>query len=821
MVSFFRSSLLFVIVSLVLSGGILAWRANNEISRVDQLTAQGSPEPTRDESTATGYAQGQRWLIAPDQHKEAYALIAETQQMVATGEWRLREVAYDNSPAGRAVDRASPYRWTLAAVARTARVFSGDSPGLSIERTARWIEPALQGIFLIFLTLLTWRRFGAVSAGVIALGWSNLYPMAGNFVAGAPNDYGLTLGVVTTALFYFAGGMMRRPSDGPKTQQRGFQFSGFLGGLAVWITPGIALTLATALALGGIVLMWLDRTRFANNKTTATPQLPWRAWATTAAITILIGFLLEYAPAHLSEGLKRFDLIHPVHAIYWWGLGELLVGIYKWRTTSLPFRARLKQPVPLAGMLLALIALAGSILGLVMAHQFGRLWFDAALSKLAAHAGSVEAQNFGSWFSRHLSGPTLFVTLLPLMILGPALYLLLRNGPRDARRQAIVVLLGPVTISLGLGFAHLQWWNLVGATLLVLLALLLKTESKPNATSLMTVRLGFAAATLAILPGAISLARISAAPPHSAVAAAEASSLLERDIAYWLANRAGPGGATVLAPPNLTTSIFFHGGLRGIASPYPGNSAGFGAAVRIAGATSPDEALALVNQRKLTHIIMPSWDGFMDEYARLGATQVEHTLTTMLHQWLPPRWLKPVPFTLPVAAGLEEQFVVVYEVVDVQDNATALGRLGEYFIAMQQSGLARSVATTLEASFANDLGALVARANIAAYQKDLEKFIPLIEQITRQVADLEYVDLPWDRRVSLAVVLAQGKQIEAARLEAESCADEADEALLRSLSTDALYRWEILRDNLQLTYLEPELETLARNLLPPHLQQTL
>ncbi len=815
MVTFPRSTSLFVILALVIAGGALTWRANQEVRRVDRLTAQGSPSPTRDATSPTGYKQGQRWLIAPDAHKEAYALIAETQQMVATGEWRLREVAYDNSPTGRVVDRASPYRWTLAAVARVARLFTGDSPGLSIERTARWIEPLLQGVFLIILALVAWRRFGPWAAGILALGWANLYPLAGNFVAGAPNDYGLTLGLAVVSLLCFAGGTLRRIGDTPQTPLRYFQFAGLLGGLAVWITPGVPLSLATGLALGGITSIWLSR------KTPERPRLPWRAWATTAALTILAAFLLEYAPSHLSEGLKRFDLIHPLHALYWWGLGELLVSIHHWSTTAGSIGTRLKRPRQLIGFLIAGGALIGSIVGLVAGGEFGRLWFDAALSGLAAHVGSVEADSFGQWFSRYNSGPTLPITLLPLLVLAPAVYALIRRPADDEKRSQLVILFGPMVVGLGLAMIHLQWWNIVGVTLLVILGLLFATDPKPDAVGLITRRLAVAAALVAIFPGAISLARIASAPAKSAVAAAEASSLLERDIAYWLANRAGPTGATVLAPPNLTTSLFFHGGLRGIASPYPGNSAGFGAAVRIAGATSPDEALALVNQRKLTHIIMPSWDGFMDEFARLGATQVEHTLTAMMHQWLPPRWLKPVPYLLPVAPGLEDQVVVVYEVVDVQDNATALGRLGEYFIAMQQPGLAQSVATTLETSFANDLGALVTRANIAAFQRDLSKFLPLIERITKQVADLEYVDLPWDRRVSLAVVLAQGKQIDAARLEAESCADEADEELLRSLSSDALYRWEILRENLDLTYFEPGLDELARDLLPLHLRQTL
>lgn len=815
MVSPARSFPLFFILSLLIGSGCIAWRASNEIKRVDRLTAQGSPEPARDEASPTGYVNGQRWLIAGDEHREAYALIAETQKMRSEGPWRLREVDYDNAPIGRAVDRASPYRWVFAATAAVARGFTGDSPGLSVERTARWIEPFIQIIFLLGLGFIAWQRFGSTAAGVFALGWANLYPLAGNFIGGTPNDLGLSLGMAAATLLSFAGAQFPRPRDSAPSISRWLIISGICGGIGIWITPGIPLTLVTALALGGLV------TILTNRSPAKGPPVPWRTWGIAGAIATLIAFALEYAPSHLGTGAKRFDLIHPLHALYWWGCAETLHRVQQQARSGTAWKTLIKSPRQSAGLIVGLLAVVGSLIGFAIAGQLSRLWFDSSLSSLAAHPGAVEAASSFAWLGQHNSGPTLLATLLPLLMIGPTAFFLVKAVPTNARKSPLTLLLVPVVVCLFLSLLFLQWWAIFGISVLVVSAALLADEAKPSQIGSLAGKLALVAAAIAIFPGAISLARIASAPPKSTVAVAEASSLLERDIAYWLANRAGPEGATILAPPNLTTSLFFHGGLRGIASPYSGNSAGFGAAVRIAGATSPDEALALVNQRKLTHIIMPSWDGFMDEYARLGATQVDTTLTAMMHQWMPPRWLKPVPYTLPVAPGLEAQFVVVYEVVDVQDNATALGRLGEYFIAMQQRGLAQSVAKTLEESFANDLGALVTRANIAAYERDLGKFVPLIDQIDRQVADLEFVDLPWDRRVALAVVLAQGKKIDAARLEAEACADEADEALLRSLNSDTLYRWEILRDNLQLDYYDPKLDELARSILPLHLRETL
>jgi len=69
----------------------------------------------------------------------------------------------------------------------------------------------------------------------------------------------------------------------------------------------------------------------------------------------------------------------------------------------------------------------------------------------------------------------------------------------------------------------------------------------------------------------------------------------------------------------------------------------FAAAVRIAGATSPDEAQAVAQSRGLNYIVLPSWDSFLDEYARLASGKAEHSLIALLHQWRAPRWLRPVP----------------------------------------------------------------------------------------------------------------------------------------------------------------------------------
>jgi hypothetical protein len=325
----------------------------------------------------------------------------------------------------------------------------------------------------------------------------------------------------------------------------------------------------------------------------------------------------------------------------------------------------------------------------------------------------------------------------------------------------------------------------------------------------------------AVVLGVIAIAFARPDPANGVVTDSEAQALVERDIAYWLARRAGPDGATVLAPPDLTVSMCFHGGLRAIATPYRENEEGFAAAVRLLGASSPDEAQALAGTRTLTHIVAPTWDPFLDEYARLGTNQPDKSLIALLHAWKAPRWLRPVPYRLPAGAGFDREAVVVYEVVEVQDNATALGRLAEYFIEMGWMEPAIDVGSTLRDAHGTELSGLIgwaaveaARSNAPAFKRAADALIPYVT---------EGLDggLAWDRRLSLVVVLLQARRADLARSQVELCLAEADEARLRSLGAVPLRRLLAVCRSLGIEFPDPELHAFALAQLPPDMRDGL
>ena len=73
--------------------------AHRRIERVLHVTALGSHLEERgapEATSPTGFAGNKRELIIPEHNDDSYHLIAQTQQMLATGEWRLRRVDYDS-----------------------------------------------------------------------------------------------------------------------------------------------------------------------------------------------------------------------------------------------------------------------------------------------------------------------------------------------------------------------------------------------------------------------------------------------------------------------------------------------------------------------------------------------------------------------------------------------------------------------------------------------------------------------------------------------------------------------------------------------------
>lgn len=819
--------------------GLLFFTNGLRIRHVERVSNLVGVAPATDAASLTGYAGGSRQLVVPEHNVASFQWITQTQLAWAEHRWRLQHVDYDNAPAGREVKNSALYRWWFEAVARLDYWISDRSPGAAVEQAALFADPLLHGLLLLLTALFVARQFGALAAATFALGWALIFPLAGAFLPGQPDDFGLAQGLAlwSVLLLLAAFGKPKR------IQQRWLAGAGAVAGLGLWVNLYVQLPIVGGIVLGALLAAVVSRYRWnpqratlsnpASNTATepekssatiermpaAAPDRPtsespllalepsaWRAWALGGAVATLIAYFIQYFPAHFfSADLKT---IHPLFAVAWAGLGELLRravmllhgGVTPWtRWNRVGF-----------------IAAAGAVLVIPV----NALWHwpviffgeDPLAPRLSNLPGSGVAPNLFVWLSQ--AGPmAIAATLLPLLLLAPTLWILVRRQAGPARAAALATASGPVIVALVVAVFHLRWWAVLDGMLLALFVAgvaVLRDAGTREPRRLVWVGcllLSLVPAIVVGWPGATSR-------DHDSVTLPEAVSLVERDLGQWLAGRGEPGRTVVLASPNLTASLCYYASMRGLATPYRENRDGFFGSARIASATLPDEALLLAQQRGVTHIVVASWDPYLDQYARLGADRSEQSLIGLLHRWLPPRWLRPIPYRLPQIAGLEGHSVTVFEIVEVQDNATALGRLAEYFVEMGMLDEAYRVSATLARSFGNDFGAMIARAVTAHAVQENTAFDAVIAELLPQLSAGVDRSLPWDRQVSLAIVLAQAKRFDQARSQVRQCLAELDASRLRSLTPASLYQLHVLIQAFRLTIEDPALRDLAFQLLP-------
>ncbi len=714
-------------------------------------------------------------LLVPVHAQGSYEWLNQTAQAQDTGDWRIREVSYDNATAGRPTHLSSPYRWWLQLVALLT--------GGGLEGAALWAGPLLQALALLVLAPLTARAFGGLAATLLALAWAGFFPLNTAFLPGQPDDLGAKAALLLAhALCLLRGAQVF--ADSPRTGFRLFVAAGILGGLGCWLHVASQLPWIGGVLLAALVLR---RAR------PAVAQLPWRAWALAGGAVALMAWLLEYAPAHL--GSAPLSVNHPLYALAWFAAADLVaVG-----PSFDPRRVR------------TWLALAGLAAPVAAALATGGIGFPGAAGNVTQLSGvgqGTAAAHLGAWLARDGVSAAVLATFLAAAAGVVAATAGWRGATGREARIAVGLVLGPLMVFAVLGLFRLYAWTLFAATLPALLAAGAFAVRATPPRALMV-----AAVIAAGLPG-VWLAWPRGGSDRE-VSAEEVEALVARDLARSLARRAPEPGAVVLAPPALTAALIHYGALRGVGTAYWENHDGLAAAVRILGASSTDEALALAQRREVRFVVLPSWDSTLEDLARLAADDFDRSLAGLLRQWLPPRWLRPVPYALPGIAGLETRAVMIFEVVEAQDNATALARLAEYFLEMGQPQLAGPVAAALKQAFPNELAALAGRLHVEMAQRDSTAVNATLASIRSQL-DLKADEiLPWERRVSLALALAQARQLPLARPLLAFSLETVDEEHLRSLTAGTLYRLLALSRAAELAWPDESLRGDALALLPP------
>ncbi|ACB75600.1 hypothetical protein [Opitutus terrae] len=802
-------SLLWTIVP-VCAVGFLLWLNAVRIERVQHVSAQPDWSvdiPAEDASSPTGYAGGTRRHIVPGPNQPSYDWIAQTQQMLASHSWRLHRVDTDNAPFGCEVHAASPYRWWLALIATMDHWFSGKPLGVSVERAALVADPLLQLLLLITVSLFVGRQLGGFAGAATAAGIAAMFPFATGFLAGAPNSVGLAEACGLWSLLLLLPAV--RPGVSSDHASRWWFAAGVAGACSVWIRPLIGVAFVGGVAAGGVIAALLERRSSA-------PPPPWRAWSAGGAAMILAAFLVEYFPSEMDPA--RLEVIHPLYGLAWLGAGELLAtlaGVSRLGVIKTWSMAR--KTVAATGAITFVVACA------VFASRESGFWnTDPLASQLTGLGDGIAAPGLADWLRRDGLSRAALATLLPAAAILAGLAVTWRRLRADGWTRGVAVLVGGALVTLAVSSIQLRAWMTLDSFLILLLAVLAGSVAVRSVAARL---LGGGVLAVVLWPGLLHSLPDRQARGAAELTSTEVRAVIHRDLAHWLALRSDRSGAIALASPELTTALIFHGGLRGIGTLRWENREGFLAAARIASATSMDEALLLLERRAVRYLVAPTWDASLDSYVTLGLNAApgsplhEKSLVASLRRWALPPWLRPVPYSLPPIAGYESEAVRVFE-VQQQQEPLASSRLAEYFVETEQLELAAGVREKLLRYPAN-LGALVARAQVERVRNDTAGFERTLEAIARALERGGDRRLPWERRVNLAIVLAQAKHFDPARAQLDRCLAEANATELRTLSTGALFRLLALCKFFKVEIGDPQLRELAHALLPPELRQRL
>jgi hypothetical protein len=234
-----RLSSLAWIAFLLLSVGFLVGVARTRARRVDYVSGLAGWSVADPGSSASPAARAAAWqprLIVPEPSSASYEWLIQTRQMFSSRELRVRHLDYENAPFGVETHAASPYRWILGAVALVDREVGGRPLGASLERAALITDPLLHALLVIAAALLVAWRFGGAAAAVVSLGLAVMFPLAGEFLAGVPDDRGVALAFAVMSVLAVLAGVQASFAGDPRGSQRWLFLGGVAGGVGLWIS---------------------------------------------------------------------------------------------------------------------------------------------------------------------------------------------------------------------------------------------------------------------------------------------------------------------------------------------------------------------------------------------------------------------------------------------------------------------------------------------------------------------------------------------------------------------------------------------------------
>lgn len=826
------------ILALAAALGFAAADGASRLRAIQLLTdvrIPGSAPPAEDPESPTGYALGVRNLVLPNIGVDGYHWVMQTQRMLAGDGSRIRWVDYDDAPHGREVHWSSSFRWWLAGLAWLHSRASGAPPAISVERVAPWAGTLLLAAILLTVTPLVAWRFGALPATLFALSLPAVHPFYELFATGYPDHHGMAAAFgMLAVLFLVAGGAgwlsvphagATEPAPGDwlpnrRSARRWFIASALAGGAGLWVSASTTVPVLAGIGMGAIAAGLCARGQ-RHGPESFDPTL-FRVWGAAGSCASIAFYLLEYFPSHFGI---RLEVNHPFYALAWLGAGDLLCRVCR----RLQGGRWAESRRDVLGAIASLLALAILPACLVLARERTFVVSDPFLWML--HEDYI---NEFRGLLRQLRDNPIRATLASyslLPLLGVPM-LVLAASARLARPWKALLLFallpGVVTFALALG--QNRWLATSCAVWLAALVTTSAATTLPGAGFRWTLGWKLAAAVflvgvhLPFLYFAAPLQGLGGSEKRAEISFADLVGVASRDVAHRLRHRLGDRRGIVASGPTVTTSLIHHGGLDGVGTLYWENIEGLKAMADLFGAPSEGRALELIEQRGITHIVVFSWDPFVEEYARLARGLRAHEpvpadafglqlVLGFLETQSLPRWLRPIAYALPPDAAFQGHWVLIFEVAPEQTEEIALVRVAQF---LMDKRMPRGAESRLRLALERDPRSLTASIVLASLQNALgrtEEFAATLELVRARLDRTDDLDL--GDRVELARVLALGGDTAEAAGQIDAALAIADERSLRQLRPAALRDLLDLADRLQVSASRPEAVRAAADLLSP------
>lgn len=739
---------------LVTALAVLAARTTQELRAFRNVTAsgeQGRPAPSVAPGSPTGYEGGRRSQVL--QSTDGYHWVMQTQQMIASGTWRVRHVDYDNAPAGREVHWCTPLHLWLALVAWGDHAVTGRPWLIAVEHAALYAGPLLLALVLTVFVPWTARRFGAGAAAALAAGLVCIAPLAGEFGAGSFDHHGVAAAGAAGSVLLLVAGWRE-----PERARRDFIAAGVVGAAGLWVNAATQIPVLVGIGLGAFLAHHVT----SPERQKVDPSL-WRVWGIAGGAASLLFYTLEYFPSHLGW---RLEVNHPLYALAWMAAGDWLARLGG-RASGQPWA---KSAGDCAVAVAGFVALAAPLALVVLVPAKTFVVRDPFLWSLHVDYIREFAPLLSSWPG--WEGLLVRINLLPLCaLLGLALPLS-GQTPAAVRAQLMLGIPAAVIATL-LALAQQRWLHVSSALWLAIVVILLAVTADDSWRRWRRI-FGAAFVIGVVLPFPIR-SLVDAFAPMRGLSPENVRQFAVRDVAYWLQRRAGAQPAVVLSGPTATTELIYHGGFRGVGTLYWENLAGLRALVGIYGTSEPNRARELLRTHQVTHLVLFSWGPFIEESARLAhwlrpsAPVPKDTFAqTLLDATHPlPAWLRPMPYRLPESEAFKDQFALVLEVVTDQSPADAAVAQARFLAAVGKPAAARRLVEQVVSAQPDHLNAWVELARLQRAARDRAGHAASMRRVQALLANAPALEVR--DRIPLALELAAAGARDVARTETQRC----------------------------------------------------